>query len=66
MFLEERTDNGGLKRVRDCSSFQGSVNDVGDEWKESRKTVRIDRCWKRIKFAGFERHGFDSIENFFL
>ena len=56
MFLEERTDNGGLKRVGDSSSFQGSVNDVSDEWKESRKTVGVDRCWKRIKFTGFERH----------
>ena len=66
MFFDERTDNGRLERVRDSSSFKGSVNDVSDEWEESRKTVGVDRRWERIKIAGFERHGFDCLEKFSL
>lgn len=66
MFLQERADNGTLERIRDSSSFQGSVDDVCDEWKESRKTVGVERSWKGIKFAGFESHGPDCFEEFFL
>jgi len=66
VFFEKRTDNGRLERVRDSSSFEGSVNDVGDKWEESRKTVRVDRRWKRIEIAGFERHGFDCFKKFSL
>ena len=66
MFFEKRTYNGRLKGIRDSSSFQGSVNDVSNEWEESRETVRVDGSWDRIKFTGFERHGFDSFQKFFL
>ena len=66
MFLEERTNDGGLENVRDGASQYGRVDDVSDEGQELGKAVRVEGGWKRVKFAGFERHRLYGFEDFVL
>ena len=66
VFFEERTDNGGLKTVRDGASLYGSVDDVGDEGKELGKTLRVEGGREGVEFTGFERHGLYGFQDFFL
>jgi hypothetical protein len=66
VFLEERTDYGGLENVRDGASLYGSVDDVSNEGQKLGNAIRVERGREGVQFTGFKRHGLYGFENFIL